>query len=250
MDAIGAFSRRVLARVMVFMCLACLAVNGAAGWILKTLLDKTATMAGAQDPAGQIPVLMDWVRGLERGYRLYGLPASVVFFVLLGLLFWLLSRRHFSKKILPAIAAKAPAKRTSKADEAKMRAELNQRFFVHLIGVLQREGRLMDFFSEDLQAYEDAQIGAAVRSIHENCKRALDKYLALDAVVAENEGDDITVEKDFDPNLLKLTGNVTGHPPFKGTVRHRGWRIRKIELPTLSGRQDPGIIAPAEVEIR
>jgi hypothetical protein len=250
MDAISAYSRRVLSRVMFFMFLACLAVDGAAWWSLKILSAKAAAPAVGQDPAGQMAALLDWLRGVESGLWLYGVPASIVFFFLLGLCFWILSRRYFAKRILPAVAAKTPAKRASKADEAKLQAELNQRLFVHLITVLQREGRLMDFFSEDLSAYADAQIGAAVRSIHENCKRAMDKYLALDAVVKENEGDEITVEKDFDPNLLKLTGNVTGQPPFKGTVRHRGWKIRKIELPTLSGKQDPGIIAPAEVEIR
>jgi hypothetical protein len=68
-------------------------------------------------------------------------------------------------------------------------------------------------------------------------------------VLEQQEGQQIVVEKDFDPNALKLIGNVTGQPPFQGTVRHRGWRARKIELPTLSGRQDPAIIAPAEVEV-
>jgi hypothetical protein len=131
----------------------------------------------------------------------------------------------------------------------KEETEADKRIFVHLLSALQREGRLMDFFSENLTQYQDAQIGAAVRNIHENCKKTLDKYLAPQAVLEQQEGDEITLERDFDPNSVKLIGNVTGQPPFKGTVRHRGWRARKFELPALSGHQDPAIIAPAEVEV-
>ena len=40
---------------------------------------------------------------------------------------------------------------------------------VQILAALQREGRLIDFLEEDLSAYEDAQIGAAVRNIHQGC---------------------------------------------------------------------------------
>ena len=107
----------------------------------------------------------------------------------------------------------------------------------------------MDFFSEDLNLYEDAQIGGAVRAIHENCKKAVNKSLSLEAVIDRKEGEEIQVEPGFDPDAVKLTGNVTGEPPFKGILRHKGWRTRKLELPDLSGGQDVRIICPAEVEI-
>ena len=97
--------------------------------------------------------------------------------------------------------------------------------------------------------YEDAQIGAAVRSIQDNCKNSLKKYLNPKAVIDQDEGDSITVPTDFDPNAIKLTGNVTGEPPFHGTLRHKGWRASRLELPTLSPVKDPSILAPAEVEI-
>ncbi|MFA7167253.1 MAG: DUF2760 domain-containing protein, partial [Desulfoplanes sp.] len=80
-------------------------------------------------------------------------------------------------------------------------------------------------------------------------KKVVDKYLAPQAVVSEAEGEQITIYKGFDPNTVRLTGNVTGEPPFAGVVRHRGWKAEKVDLPTLSGAQDPGVIAPAEVEI-
>jgi hypothetical protein len=115
--------------------------------------------------------------------------------------------------------------------------------------VLQREGRLLDFFSEDLSQYEDGQIGAAVRNIHENCKNALNKYLKPSAVIDKNEGDEVSVPKNFDVNSIKLTGNVVNEPPFHGVLRHRGWQVARLELPTLTSVQNPRIIAPAEVEI-
>jgi hypothetical protein len=127
--------------------------------------------------------------------------------------------------------------------------ELNQRFYLHLLSVLQREGRLLDFFSEDLGKYEDLQIGAAVRNIHENCKKALNKYLKPTAVIDKREGDEITVPKNFDINTIKLTGNVINDPPFQGVLRHRGWQVTKLDLPTLTSGHNPRIIAPAEVEI-
>jgi len=68
-------------------------------------------------------------------------------------------------------------------------------------------------------------------------------------VIEQNEGDSVTVPSGFDPNAITLTGNVTGEPPFKGTLRHKGWRAARLELPTLSAVKDQSILAPAEVEI-
>jgi hypothetical protein len=86
--------------------------------------------------------------------------------------------------------------------------------------------------------------------IHEGCKKALDDVIAPGAILVQQEEEEIEVAADFDPNALKLVGNVTGRPPFKGIVRHRGWRARKLDLPSFSGSVDPEIIAPAEVEVR
>ena len=97
--------------------------------------------------------------------------------------------------------------------------------------------------------YEDAQIGAAVRNIQETCQKSLNDYLDLKAVIDQEEGEAVTIQAGFDANAIKLTGNVTGEPPFKGILQHRGWQISNFSLPALSGTQNPNIIAPAEVEI-
>ncbi len=134
-------------------------------------------------------------------------------------------------------------------DQAVLERKNNERLFVHLLSVLQSEGRLLDFFSEKLDGYDDAQIGAAVRHIHDQCSRTLDKYLSLAPVLDKAEGETVTVDAGFDPSAIKLTGDVTGNPPFTGILRHKGWKAEKLDLPQLSQQENPGILAPAEVEI-
>ncbi len=121
---------------------------------------------------------------------------------------------------------------------------------VQILSILQREGRLIDFLQEDLGAYEDSQIGAAVRNIHQGCKEALTEHVELKPIYEEAEGVAVTVPPGFDSSAVRLTGNVTGNPPFKGVLRHRGWRIARIELPKITaGRKEDLIVAPAEVEV-
>jgi hypothetical protein len=142
-----------------------------------------------------------------------------------------------------------PGDDESRVSEKKEDIEFKQRLYLHMISVLQRDGRLLDFLSENLNNYEDHQIGAAVRNIHENCKNALNKYLNPIAVIDKNEGDEVVVSRNFDVNSIKLTGNVVNDPPFQGVLRHKGWQVTRLELPTLTPGQNPRIIAPAEVEI-
>lgn len=122
---------------------------------------------------------------------------------------------------------------------------------VQLLALLQREGRLVDFFSEDIAPYQDDQIGAAVRELHAGCRKALAQYVTLEPVIDGEEDRPVTVEAGFDPASIKLVGNVTGRPPLRGLLRHRGWRVTGINLPSLppqgTGR---AVVAPAEVEIQ
>jgi hypothetical protein len=120
---------------------------------------------------------------------------------------------------------------------------------LRLLSILQRDGRLLDFLSEDLGEYSDSQIGGAVRDIHRDCKKALAKYVSLEPVVEEKEEASIDVPVGFDPTRIRLVGQVKGQPPHRGKVAHRGWRAAKVELPPQSDRVDGMILAPAEVEI-
>jgi hypothetical protein len=121
---------------------------------------------------------------------------------------------------------------------------------VQMLALLQREGRLIDFFSEDLTPYPDAQVGAAVRELHAGCRKALEQYVTLEPILEGEEDGPVTVEAGFDPASVKLVGNVTGRPPLRGLLRHRGWRATEVELPPLAPQESArAIVAPAEVEI-
>jgi hypothetical protein len=119
---------------------------------------------------------------------------------------------------------------------------------VQLLALLQRDGRLVDFLMEDLAAYPDAQIGAAARDVHGGCRTALTRYLTLEPVMDDEEGQAVKVERGSDPASVKVTGPIAGEPPDRGVLRHRGWQVTRTELPPLpaTGRT---IVAPAEVEV-
>jgi hypothetical protein len=119
---------------------------------------------------------------------------------------------------------------------------------LRLLALLQQEGRLIDFLEEDIAAYDDAQVGAAVRDIHGRCRAALRERMRIERIYAEEDGATVEIRPGFDPALVRLTGNVHGEPPFRGTLQHAGWRATDVKLPAGEAL-DPSILAPAEVEI-
>lgn len=120
---------------------------------------------------------------------------------------------------------------------------------LHLLAILQRDGRFVDFLQEDVAAATDDQVGAAARLVHEGCRKALEQYFTLEPLRSEAEGERIQVPEGFDPGVLRLTGNVAGKPPFQGTLVHPGWRAVAVRLPTPPAGQDVHVVAPAEVEL-
>ena len=119
---------------------------------------------------------------------------------------------------------------------------------LQILAILQRDSRLIDFLMEDISAYSDDQVGAAVRSLHDQCRDALTRYVQLAPIIDGVEGT-FTRLASIDPASVKLLGNVPPQPPPGGVLRHKGWRCTKVELPALHGKQDTKVIAPAEVEI-
>ena len=119
---------------------------------------------------------------------------------------------------------------------------------IQVLAILQRDGRLVDFLMEDLAGYDDAQVGAAVRDVQAACRQSIEKYLTLEPVMAEAEGQRVAVDRHADASRVKVLGNITGQPPYRGPLRHRGWDATRIDLPPLpaAGRS---VLAPAEVEI-
>jgi hypothetical protein len=120
---------------------------------------------------------------------------------------------------------------------------------VRLLAILQREGRMLDFFMEDISGASPDQVVAAVRDIHPQCQAVLKKHLVLGPVLSQTEGENVEVPAGFDPSAIRLTGNVTGQPPFRGTLLHPGWRVLEIKLPPLPEGQDDLVLMPAEVEL-
>ena len=121
---------------------------------------------------------------------------------------------------------------------------------LRVLAVLQRDGRLVDFLLEDIDGYTDGQIGAAVRDIHRGCRKALLEYVTVEPVLPGEEGEPVTIGADFDPASIRLLGNVGANPPFRGVLKHHGWRVKDIKLPALPVARDLGaILAPAEVEL-
>lgn len=137
-----------------------------------------------------------------------------------------------------------------KAEATRKSAAQNHRDgSLAMLALLQREGRLVDFLQEDIESYDDADIGAAVRDIHRGCRRVITEHLKLEAVMPGAEEDKVKVPEGFDPSEVRLVGDVKGEPPFQGILKHHGWRVTQSSLPKLTGDIDRNILAPAQVEV-
>jgi Domain of unknown function (DUF2760) len=147
----------------------------------------------------------------------------------------------FSPRSKPQPAAKpAPAVRAAQPSDGALQ----------ILGILQRDSRLIDFLMEDISAYSDDQVGAAVRDLHQQCRDSLNRYLRLGPVIDGVEGSPTKLDTN-DPATVKLLGNVpaSGKKAPSGVLRHKGWKAEKIDLPPLAPGSNASVIAPAEVEI-
>lgn len=163
------------------------------------------------------------------------------FFARLGLAFRVLGNTALATKV--AAAAAAPEK------PAELPPAQTHAAGLAVLALLQREGRLVDFLQEDVAGFSDAEIGAAARVVHAGSRNVLRQYLTLEPALAEAEGATVTVAAGFDPQRIRLTGNVSGQPPYRGAVKHHGWVATDVRLPSVSPALDPRVIAPAEVEL-
>lgn len=119
-----------------------------------------------------------------------------------------------------------------------------------MLAVLQREGRLVDFLTEPIDGYTDAQIGAAVREVHRDCAAALDRIFQIKPLSDVDEDQMTEVPAGFSAMRTRLVGQVEGDPPYRGAVRHRGWVAEACRLPSWQGDPaDAMVIAPVEVEV-
>ena len=118
-----------------------------------------------------------------------------------------------------------------------------------LLAAFQREGRLVDFLQQETAGFSDEEIGAAARVVHGGCHKALQQFFEIAPAVKGAEGAPMSVPAGFDSERIRLTGNVSGQPPFKGVLKHHGWLATQVRMPSISQTLDPRVIAPAEVEL-
>jgi len=123
---------------------------------------------------------------------------------------------------------------------------------VYFLAMLQEKGRLVDFLMDDINAYGDAQVGAAARVVHAGCKRVLEEHFSINPVRTEQEGSRVQVPAGYSADEYRLVGKISGSAPFSGVLVHRGWKTDMVNLPQLlRGPADPlPAIAPAEVEVK
>jgi hypothetical protein len=139
-----------------------------------------------------------------------------------------------------------PLSLPEKADEPRPEEKVEG---LQLLALLQREGRLVDFLEQDVTTFSDQEVGAAARIVHEGCRKTLHRVTSVTPVRLESEGAKVILEAGFAPSEIVLVGNVEGTPPYRGTLRHRGWRATGLTLPALGKGHDPSVLAPAEVEL-
>jgi uncharacterized protein DUF2760 len=182
--------------------------------------------------------------------KAYTFQIAAIAFVL-ALVVLALSFVDTSKKTAPEIAhvqAPQPAviQPPSPPPPAENTAEAE---IVAFFALLQEKGRLVDFLMEDLASYEDAEIGAAARVVHEGCKQVLQEHFKIHAIAEADEGSQITVPAGFAADEYRLVGKLSGDPPFTGKLVHKGWKTDAVKLPRLVDTRRLPAIAPAEVEL-
>jgi hypothetical protein len=223
----------LITTILIFGVLLAAANAVGLGLLIEHLEDPGFTLAGAGFTAkiglaaGEL-----WNRFPAYFFLFFGLPIALFAFValLVGL------RREEAAGGTAAAAAAAP----SAAERGAMALQL--------LAVLQREGRFIDFVEEEIDGYSDEQIGAAARTVHGGCRKALHERMDIVRLHEAEDGASVEIGRDYDAQTVRLTGNVHGAPPFRGTLEHGGWRVANLRLPETTGG-DPAIIAPAEVEI-
>jgi Domain of unknown function (DUF2760) len=162
--------------------------------------------------------------------------------VLIGLLLPARQQPPLSKPQAEPAGAALPAPAAAHAD-----AEI-----VSFLAMLQEKGRLVDFLMDDINPYNDAQVGTAARVIHAGCKRVLQEHFSIHPLRSEDEGSTVRVPAGYATDEYRLVGKIAGQAPFSGVLVHRGWKTDMVKLPQLLPRA-PGqlpAIAPAEVELK
>ena len=171
--------------------------------------------------------------------------------------FAILFNREKAERIAPVLAGESiPLLEAEKQPEKlpppkpeKTAVKQGQSEAITLLAALQRDARFLDFLMEKLDGYDDAQVGAAARSVHDECAAVVERFFDVQPLRNEDEMSQITIATP-DASLVQLVGNISGDPPYTGRLTHHGWVAKKCDLPKWSGNPDAAmVLAPAEVEV-
>lgn len=165
-----------------------------------------------------------------------------------GTFFRLLGSGAFAAEVKRLGAENGAEPESEPASTPSLR-ETNEDAALQLLGILQREGRFIDFLQEDMAGFSDAEIGAAARVVHDGCRKALESHLQIEPIQGQDEGSEIEIGNDYDANSIRLVGNPPASPPYHGRLQHRGWRVANVTLPKLTAGHNPNVLAPAEIEV-
>src|SRR5690349_15182597 len=177
-------------------------------------------------------------------FQMY-LSAGAVALSLVALITILVGREPSRDNRSADVEAARPMPVTTRANQAD--AEI-----VSFLAMLQARGRLVDFLMDDINTYDDAQVGAAARVVHAGCKAALLEHFRISPVRAEREGAIVQVAAGYLPDEYRLVGKISGPAPFSGVLVHHGWKTDAVNLPRVlrSPTNRLPAIAPAEVELK
>jgi hypothetical protein len=201
---------------------------------MKSILPIAAVLLAVLNSLLLIPALNAYIFAIA--------VVALVLAVLVALLSFSGIRRQAAVAPSEPVAAKPPPPAANQAE-----AEI-----VAFVGLLQDKGRLVDFLMEDVNSYDDTQVGAAARVVHQGCRAVLNEHFKISPVSDAEEGSQITLPADYAADEYRLTGKISGNPPFKGTLLHKGWKADSVKLPRIVNTNENRLpsIAPAQVEVK
>jgi Domain of unknown function (DUF2760) len=227
--------------VSIVAILLLLAANAAALLLAFHLVSVPADIAAyVIAPQGNAAPLPQAVSAVEPTVLVLSLGFGLI--ALMGILFAATPRDEAPAPVAEAVrpASAPPATNQSEAE------------IVSFLATLQAKGRLVDFLMDNINAYPDAQVGAAARVVHAGCKTVLDEHFRIQPIRSEPEQSKIEVPADYAADEYRLLGKISGQAPFTGALVHHGWKTDFVKLPAILRRNADRLpaIAPAEVDVK
>jgi Domain of unknown function (DUF2760) len=182
----------------------------------------------------------------------YTLPVAIAAFlvaIVVAVLAFAGRPKANSTLVPPPVVANVPSPTPATVPPPPSTANQAEGEIAAFLALLQEKGRLVDFLMEDVTSYDDAQVGAAARVIHQGCKEVLAEHFRITPVSVAKEGSPVTVPAGYAADEYRLIGKISGNPPFSGKLIHKGWKTDYVKLPRIAKISRLPTIAPAEVEL-